>query len=402
MSLSDYKSVYVYGLYSDLLRQFIVHGHEVFVLSPIERRKKEKECVIHENGATIVKLKIWNMQKTNKFEKTVSMLTIDNVFIKGIKKYFSDVTFDLVLFPTPPITLLNSANYVKRRDGANVYLLLKDIFPQNSVDIGMLSTTGLKGALYKYFRSKEKKLYAISDKIGCMSKANVDYVIKHNPDVNPDKLEICPNSIEVRDMSLTENERNEMRNKYSLPLDKKIYVYGGNLGKPQGIEYMINCLRSQKENANIFFLIVGAGTEYGKIEKFVIEEKQKNVKLMKHMPREDYDRMIAACDIGMIFLDYRFTIPNFPSRLLAYMQAKLPVLAVTDTNSDIGEAILDGNFGWWCKSNDISGFCNCVSVIERTLDKEWFDMQEKEYEYLKKNYSVENSYKTIMNRLDIV
>ena len=80
------------------------------------------------------------------------------------------------------------------------------------------------------------------------------------------------------------------------------------------------------------------------------ETNPKNMRLMKRLPKNDFDRMIAACDVGMIFLDHQFTIPNFPSRLLAYMQAGLPVLACTDTNSDIGKVITEGYFGWWCVS----------------------------------------------------
>ena len=82
--------------------------------------------------------------------------------------------------------------YVKKRDGAKSYLMLKDIFPQNAVDLGMLQTTGLKGLLYKCFRKKEKKLYSLSDRIGCMSQANVDYILKHNPEIPKEKVEILP------------------------------------------------------------------------------------------------------------------------------------------------------------------------------------------------------------------
>lgn len=46
-------------------------------------------------------------------------------------------------------------------------------------------------------------------------------------------------------------------------------------------------------------------------------------------------------------------IPNFPSRLLDYMQAILSIFAVTDTNTDTGNVIVDSDFGWWCASNNI-------------------------------------------------
>lgn len=62
-------------------------------------------------------------------------------------------------------------------------------------------------------------------------------------------------------------------------------------------------------------------------------------------------------------MDHRFTIPNFPSRVLSYMQAKIPVLACTDSNTDIGKIIEEAGFGSWCESNDVNGFVECVNKI---------------------------------------
>ena len=107
----------------------------------------------------------------------------------------------------------------------------------------MLSKKGLKGLLYRYFRKKEKRLYALSDHIGCMSPANVNYVIGHNPEVSPEKVELAPNSYEPVTRRLLSGEvRQSIRDKYNLPADRPIFVYGGNLGKPQGIPFLVQCL----------------------------------------------------------------------------------------------------------------------------------------------------------------
>lgn len=99
------------------------------------------------------------------------------------------------------------------------YLLLKDIFPQNAVDLGMMTKTGVKGMLYKMFRKKEKELYRISDYIGCMSPANVRFVLEHNPEVKAEKVEIAPNSYDVPS---GDEETKSIREKYGLPTDKLI------------------------------------------------------------------------------------------------------------------------------------------------------------------------------------
>lgn len=394
LTLLDFDSIDERSIYTDLLREFYKNGHSVYAISPVERRKNQETKLLKTEKASILKLKIGNTQKTSIFEKGISTICIEPQFIAGIKKYFSDVKFDIIIYSTPPITFCNAIKFVKKRDGAKTYLLLKDIFPQNAVDIGIMTKTGLKGIIYKIFRNKEKRLYSVSDYIGCMSQANVDYVLNHNPEIDSSTVEVCPNSVEVFDMSVDKEMRKEIRSKYDIPQNKTVFVYGGNLGKPQGIDFMIECLKSQEKNNEVFFLIVGDGTEFGKIESYVNKDRPSNVRLMKRLPKEDYDKMVGACDVGMIFLDYRFTIPNFPSRLLSYMQAKIPVLAVTDTNTDIGEEIVNGGFGWWCESNDVKAFDKLVQLIS-CKDKE--DMKRKEYIYLQEKYSAEMCYQ-IINR----
>ena len=392
MCLGMFDNLNVSSIHIDLLKEFVRNGHMIYLVCKRERRTGKKTEFTEEYGIHVLRVKTGNIKKTNIIEKGVSTILVESNFKIAIKEFLPDIKFDLVLYTTPPITFANVIQYIQKRDGAKTYLLLKDIFPQNAVDIGMMCQSGLTGLLYKYFRKKEKQLYSISDRIGCMSQANVDYLLKHNHEVSPEKVEICPNSIEVRDLSLAEDEKNEMRRKYDLPCEKKIFVYGGNLGKPQGIPFLMECLFAEKNNTNVFFLISGDGTEYGKLEAFINENTLSNVRLLKSLPKKEYDRLVAACDVGMIFLDHRFTIPNFPSRLLSYMQAKLPVLACTDHNTDVGKVIVDGRFGWWCESNDSAKFSDLIKQIENMDSKE---LGLKGYEYLKQNYSVEIAYEKI-------
>lgn len=399
LTLVEFDSLQERNIYTDLLREFVKNKHYVYAISPVEKRKQQETHLVQEANSCVLRLKIGNTQKTNIIEKGISTVMVEPTFKKAIKKYFSDVKFDLVLYSTPPITLVSAVEYVKKRDNAKTYLLLKDIFPQNAVDIGMMNKEGIKGFLYRYFRKKEKRLYAISDRIGCMSQANVDYVIKHNPEVDPDKVEICPNSIEVVDKSVDSETRNRIREKYEIPLDKTVFVYGGNLGKPQGIPFMIECLKRCADISEVFFLIVGDGTEYGLIDEYVRSSKPANVKLMNRLPKEDYDTLVAACDVGMIFLDHRFTIPNFPSRLLSYMQAKLPVLACTDPNSDIGKVITEGGFGWRCESDDRASFFSIVNKLVILEEQSVFG--ENGMLYLQNHYSVKVAYAVIHKIINI-
>lgn len=392
MTIGKMDDIEEHTIYCDLLRYFRDAGHSVYTISPYEKRTGLQTAYEEKNGIHMLHVRTGNVTgMVSLIEKGLAQLSIEPIFIKAIKKYYSNVKFDLVMYSTPPITFCNAIEYVKRRDNAKTYLLLKDIFPQNAVDIGMMSKSGIKGHLYKFFRNKEKKLYGLSDYIGCMSPANVEYVKQNNPEIDNYRVEVCPNCIEVVDKSINEEERRSIRKKYDIPLEKRVFVYGGNLGKPQGIDFLIECLHSQENSKDNYFLIVGDGTEYGKIEEFVKSSNQNNIRLMKRLPQEDYDTMVGACDVGMFFLDHRFTIPNFPSRVLSYMQAKIPVLACTDSNTDIGKIIEEAGFGSWCESNDVNGFVECVNKIMQIQG-----VAEKEWNYLNKYYSTRNGYDIIM------
>lgn len=395
LTLSNINSIHESTIYTDMLREFINNGHNVYIVSPSERRNNKPTHIIEEDICKILKVKVGNIQKSNVVEKGISTVMLEKNYMSAISKYLNNIRFDLILYSTPPITLVSTIEYLKLRDNAKTYLLLKDIFPQNAVDLGMLSKTGMKSVLYNYFRAKEKRLYELSDYIGCMSQANVDFLLQYNPEISPNIVEVCPNTIEPLTVKKDERKIEEIKHKYKIPFNKTVFIYGGNLGKPQGIDFLIECLNSNKTNDQVYFIIAGSGTEFARLKGFFEREKLKNAQLFSYLPKDDYELLANSCDVGLIFLDNRFTIPNFPSRLLSYMQASMPVLAATDVNTDIGIVIEQGKFGFWCESKSVNQFNKKIQLL---CDKEARkQMGVNARRYLENNYTSKHSYEIIMS-----
>lgn len=395
LTMSKMLSVEDRGIYTDLMRKFRDEGHTVYVVSPTERRDGRKTAIIEENNVKILTVRTLNVQKTNVIEKGIGQVSIEFLYKRAIKRYFKGVSFDLILYSTPPITFPKVIEYVKKANPqAKTYLLLKDIFPQNAVDMGMLSKTGVKGLLYKFFRAKERKLYALSDYIGCMSPANVEYVLEHNPEISKDRVEVAPNSLELVEVEKCGD--NSVLAKYNLPSDKPIFIYGGNLGVPQGIPFLIQCLESNADRDDCHFVVVGNGTYYQKLADWYEAAKPKSVTVMKGLPKVDYDRLVQSCHVGLIFLDYRFTIPNFPSRLLSYLEYKMPVIACTDPVCDTGAIAEANGYGYWCPSNSVDSF---VAAINKMLASDRVAMGLSGYNFYLNNYTIDHTYNVIMSHL---
>lgn len=392
LTMVKMNSVEDRGIYTDLMRKFRDKGHKVYIVSPTERRDGLKTSVIEEKGVKILSVRTLNVQKTNVIEKGIGQVSIEFLYKRAIKKYFRGVNFDLIIYSTPPITFPKVIEYAKKTNpSAKTYLLLKDIFPQNAVDMGMLSKSGIKGILYKFFRAKEKKLYTLSDYIGCMSPANVCYVLENNPEISADRVEVAPNSLELVGEAQTKDK--SVLAKYHLPLDKPIFIYGGNLGVPQGIPFLIECLEANADREDCHFVVVGSGTYYQRLTLWHEDRKPKAVSVMKGLPKEDYDCLVQACQVGLIFLDYRFTIPNFPSRLLSYLEYKMPVIACTDPNCDTGSIAEENGFGFYAPSNSVADF---TQAVDKMLFSDMAAMGEKGYQFLKENYLIEHTFNQIM------
>lgn len=395
LTLVRISSIEERGIYHDLMRKFRNEGHNVYIVTPYERRMGKPTELVEKDGVHILNVKTLNIQKTNVVEKGIGTLLLESQYKAAIMKYLKGVKFDLITYSTPPITFTNVVKYLKKENPQAIsYLQLKDIFPQNAVDMGMF---GEKSLFNWYFRKKEIALYKASDYIGCMSPANVKFLLEHNPEVSSERVEVAPNSIELSEKVMEPGqekaERYYIRKKYDLPTDLPIFIYGGNLGKPQGIDYLVKCLDANKRRTDCYFVVVGTGTHYDMISDWYDQNKTANVRLMLSLPKVDYDLLVRHCDVGLIFLDYRFTIPNYPSRLLSYLENKMPVICATDVNTDIGKIAEENGYGFWCESVKPADF---TVLVDKMMKADRKTMGEKGYQFLKENYLVEHTYNAIM------
>ena len=394
LTLSRFTSINDRGIYPDLVRQFCNEGHNMYVISPMERKFKKETIIIRQGNLTILKIKTLNIQKTSNIEKGMGYILLEYQFIKAVKKFFGDVTFDLILYSTPPITFSRVVKFIKARDSSVTYLLLKDIFPQAGVDSRLFKQGGL---IYNFFRTQEKDLYKHSDFIGCMSPANAQYILEHNPEILPQKVEVNPNSIELFPLHISDSEKKAFRIKHNIKEEAVIFVYGGNLGKSQGIEFYLEIMKRKANDSRVFFVTVGSGSEFRMIERFIEENKLTNSILMGELPKDDYERMLLCCNVGLIFLSPIFSIPNFPSRVLSYMERELPILAATDVVTDIGTMLEENNAGLWCESGDIDLFMQHMErlIINHDLREQ---MGRNAYQALIRNFLVGSSVSLILEK----
>ncbi|PKE65095.1 glycosyltransferase WbuB [Macrococcoides caseolyticum] len=355
ITLLDLEDLNQKGIYHDFVNELISRGNEVTVVCPSEKRFDGKTKIYNSKEATVLKVKVGNITKTTKIVKGINILRIERAYKKAINNYLENKKFELIVYSTPPITFNNLISYLKKKHNAKTYLLLKDIFPQNAVDLKILKKTSL---VYWMFRIKEKKLYKVSDYIGAMSPQNVKYIKTHNK-INSD-THIFRNAIYRESHNV---DINVIKEKFKLNHHKKLLLYGGNIGLPQGIAYIKKIIDRFNEIENAQLVIVGNGTHYKELENHINTSTNPDIKIFNYMPKDEYNDLLIACDVGLIFLDSRFTIPNYPSRLTDFLAAGKPILCATDKNTDLKDEIISYEVGYWNESNNVDDFINNANEL---------------------------------------
>lgn len=311
-------------LTKDLADSFYKLGHDITVVTMNERRNNEATHLANENGYNVLRIKTTNYFNINKFEKIFTILTMPFLLKNGILKYLGREQFDLIITHTPFMASHKIIRPLKKHFNCPAFLLLWDLFPQNAMDLGIIKNK----LIARYFKKQEKQNLISFEQIFCTSPGNIKYLSEHYLYLDRSKINFQYNYATVKPKPVI--NKSELRAQYGYSDDNIILLFGGNMGVPQQLENIIALAQKTQNDTRIKYLFIGSGTELPRIKILVNNMGLDNIQFIDQLPREDYEFVSSMCDIGLVSLDKRFTIPNFPSKTADYFKLGLPILASLD------------------------------------------------------------------------
>ena len=384
-------------LTKDISDEFHKQGHNVKVVTLLEKKYNKETQLKVENGYSVLRVKTGNyFDSPGKIEKGITALTMPKNLEKAIKKYFKNEKFDLIYTHTPFISNAKLINNLKRYYKCKACLHLWDIFPQNAKDINLLTNK----MLLNFFEYQEQKMYDAFDYIGCMSKGNLQYMETRDKNIKLDKYFILKNWAQIKEKPVF--NKKVIREKYGYTENDFICIFGGNMGKPQKLENILELAKKSLVDKTIKFLFVGKGTERNLLENKMKNEEISNVKFLDYIPRADYELITAACDIGLVSLDERFTVPNFPSKTTDYFKLELPILASLDSCAavDYGKFLQsEVKGGLFALAGDTDGLYSQLLKLKNNNELK-MELGKNGRKYYENELGVDKAYETIMKQIN--
>jgi glycosyltransferase involved in cell wall biosynthesis len=364
-----------------LTEELSYRGHHVTVIVPnpdLHAKLTIQSQVLGEHHFDLIQVRSLKTKDISYIARTVAEVVNPFLIAHRLRKNtaFMSSKIDGVVWYSPTIFWGPFIRFIKQHFGCPSYLVLRDFFPDWAAHLGLLSPRGLP---FWFFKKMELYQYRQADTIGIQSPNNLQYFERHYPQVKS-RLEVLWN------WGFSDAHRQAQDNKqpsspqanphFSLaasPLAGRTgFVYAGNMGVAQGMDSVDALLEHFSSDPKVGFLLVGRGSEVGKIEEKIRAKAWSHVLLLDEVAPDEMHGILSQCHISLIFLDARHQTHNIPGKLISYLKAGLPVLAYVNPGNDLETLIPDAGIGRVCSGGGAMShhglFEAAHAVLQDSLD----------------------------------
>jgi len=372
----------------DLAQELLQLGHEPIIITPSE--DLHKACISETiDGIQVFRLSTLKTINVGNIKRGINEILLPFIILYRIRKSnFPIKELNAIVWYSPTIFFGPVVKFLKSSSNCPSYLILRDIFPEWTLDLGILK----KGPIYYLFKLVAKYQYSVADIIGVQTSSNLKYLENWVKKPNR-KLEVLNNWL-----SLAHSQKTSISLTGTCLNGRKIFIYIGNMGIAQGMDILIDLAESMKNRRDVGFLFVGRGTEVENLQTSVADKKLDNILFYNEIDSKEIPSLLDMCHIGLIALDPRHKSHNIPGKFLTYMQAGLPVLARINGGTDLVDLIKDENVGRVYIGNKVDDFRN---LAEELIDNEndLKAMSERGHFLSQKMFSSNHAAKQIVSSL---
>jgi glycosyltransferase involved in cell wall biosynthesis len=373
----------------DLVREFADQGHQPTVVTPVPCLKTPWEYE-WDAGVRVLRVRTPPTKDVNYFIRTLNETRLTSALTRGMRRAGMSLSeWEGVVWYSPTIFLGRLAGKIRRNSNCRSYLILRDIFPEWAVDMGLMG----RGLPYRYFKYVEFSQYSQADTVGVQTEANLPYLenwakgTKHRLEVLENWLSPAPIRPCRINLSLT-----------SLA-GCKVFAYTGNMGVAQDLDLFIEMAVQFKSRDDVGFLFVGRGSEKIRLTAAAKRNQLDKVIFFDEIEPSEIPGLLSQCHVAMLALSPQHKSHNIPGKFLTYLQAGMPVLARINPGNDLEQLISKTKVGQVYTGNDPSVLANLAEQLLRP-EYQCEQLRQRAREIWLTRFSTHNAVKQITQALD--
>jgi glycosyltransferase involved in cell wall biosynthesis len=339
----------------------------------------------------VLRLKAPRTKDVGYIRRTLGELIMSFAMLWHFRKSpLANEKWDGVVWYSPSIFHGPLVSKLKKSSVCRSYLIIRDIFPEWAVDMGLMG----RGLPYQFFKTVARYQYSVADVIGVQTRGNKQY-FRSWLKKSGRQLKVLQNWLDK-----PVDVQCSIRIQDTLLAGRKVFVYAGNMGIAQGLDIILDLAEKLLTRKEIGFLFVGRGSDTARLKILAQSKQLDNVVFFDEIDPDEIADLYAQCDIGIVALDPRHKSHNIPGKFLTYMQSGLPVLANINAGNDLAQIIRDQGVGPVCETNLVDDLLvlaeNLLHQIQ--MDSGLSDLCTALFE---REFAVENTVKQIVAALSV-
>jgi colanic acid biosynthesis glycosyl transferase WcaI len=288
--------------------------------------------------------------------------------------------YDVILAPSPPLTIGLSAWVLRLLRGTPFIYNVQEIYPDIAVSLGMLENR----RVIRLLEMVERFIYQRAHIITVISERFRQQLLKKG--VPEQKLQVIPNFVDTEFVRPGPRD-NAFSARYGLN-DNFVVLYAGNIGLTQGFETILAAARKVQHIGDIRFLIVGDGTRRSWLQAQLEHGDHSNVTLLPYQPRSTVPDIYATGDVCLVPLKRGTAQGTFPSKVYTIMAAARPVIASADADSELAYLVERADCGWITPPDDATALADAIRISHRERNARE-QKRQSGYEYVHRYHSRE-------------
>ncbi|MDP3187517.1 glycosyltransferase family 4 protein [Limnobacter sp.] len=372
----------------DLSREFARQGHQVTVMLPCAEQS-EAWRIEEMDGVQVLRLKAPATKDIGYVRRTICEFLMPFFMTANLlKSPLAHEKWHGVIWYAPSIFHGPFASFLKKKSRCKSYLIIRDIFPEWAVDMGLMKRGDLP---HRVFRLIARYQYSVADTIGVQTPGNLKYFEAWAKNPNK-KLEVLQNWL-----GEPANVPCSIRIDETHLSGRKIFVYAGNMGVAQGMDIILDLAEKMQPKNDVGFIFVGRGSEAERLQQRAKILGLNNTLFFDEIHPDEIPDLYAQCKFGIVALHLKHNSHNIPGKFITYMQSGLPVLANVNAGNDLAQLIRNEQVGEVCESNRVS---ELHALAEQLCKHQEKHLSENNCQQLfKQKFSAENAVQQIVAAL---
>ena len=374
-------------------------GHQITVIAPFPSRPEGKTYPNYSwkfirreltaSGVNILRCLAFPSSKSTIFSRLLENLSFG---LSAALALASIPRQQVIYANTWPLLATGLVATFARLRGIPIVISVQDVYPESLFSQKRISKENVLARALIWI---DKKISLSASALIVLAEQFKElYNLTRN--VAVEKIHVVPNWIDPEWMDFQTGCKTDYRRKMGLPANAFCYVYAGNIGAAAGLEEVILTFK-QLEGINVCLVIAGSGSHLRRCQYLVQDHRLNQIFFHSPWLESETVEILELADAFILPTRGKQSLSSVPSKLITYMFAGRPIIAVADIGSEVSRVIEAANCGRVLTANSSKEIGDALIEFSQLSSNQLDQLGESGKYYAKQHFNQKDNLSNVIH-----